>query len=113
MTVARKQTGMVPGVDLETVARLLRERVRETFGRPVEEFTSSATADTYRAIARELLVAARLLVPVKRVKGKLVRLGVSGSSTTWIEPSDGSMDWSLDDLGTDGDLVEVVVVEPD
>ncbi|MCK4513385.1 hypothetical protein KAW64_16670 [bacterium] len=106
------ETFLVPRVSIETLGECLCLEVAKAFGRPVEEFTSSAHKEAYREMARELLTRARLVVPIKIVKGT-VRFDSSDRTTQWIEPADGSPDVLLSSFGVEDELIELIQVEPE
>lgn len=113
--MAEEQKGMVPGVSLETLGESIRLGLLRTFGRPIEEWTSSRHKTVYHELAREVLRAAHLKVPIKRVRGKIRVLGVVDSRTVlqWLEPNDGSSDVRMTSFGDANDLIEIVQVETD
>ena len=103
---------LVPGVSVETLGECLRLEVAKAFGRPVEKFTNSTTKEVYRDIAREFLKRARLRTPIKIVRGT-IRCDVDSRQIQWLEPTDGSPDVFLVSLGHEGDIVELIQVEPE
>ena len=103
---------LVPGVSVETLGECLRLEVAKAFGRPVEKFTNSTTKEVYRDIAREFLKRARLRTPTKIVRGTL-RFADGGGLEEWLEPKDGSPDLHLSSFGTEGELIEIIQVEPE
>ncbi len=114
--MADKEKIQVPGVSIETLGECLRLEVAKAFGRPVEKFTSSANKETYREIAREMLKRARLRVPTKHIRAYL--RGMDGDPdpsvlSMWLEPTDGSPDADLGSLGHEGELIEIIQVEPE
>jgi len=109
--MADKEKVLVPGVSIETLGECLRLEVAKAFGRPVEKFTSSAQKEVYRDIAAEFLKRARLKTPVKIVKGHLRFMDIG--ERMWLEPLDGSMDVDCASFGHEGDLIEIVQVEPE
>lgn len=109
--MADEKTFLVPTVSIETLGECLRLEVAKAFGRPVEKYTSSAHKEVYRDIAQELLKRARLATPIRIVRGR-VRFDENYKSVQWIEPIDGSPDVLLTNLGLEGELVELIQVEP-
>lgn len=103
---------LVPGVSVETLGECLRLEVAKAFGRPVEKFTSSAHKEVYREIAREFLKRARLKTPIKIVRGT-IRADTELAYVEWLEPQDGSPDLSLGSFGSEGELIEIIQVEPE
>ncbi len=101
---------LVPGVSVETLGECLRLEVAKAFGRPVEKFTSSAHKEVYREIAREFLKRARLKTPIRIVRG-IIRWDIDDGQC--LEPRDGSPDVFFVSLGREGELIEIIQVEPE
>jgi len=110
--MADEEKVLVPGVSVETLGECLRLEVAKAFGRPVEKFTSSAHKEVYRDIAREFLKRARLRTPIKIVRGT-IRFDTELPYWQWLEPKDGSADLELSSFGNEGELIEIIQVEPE
>lgn len=110
--MAEDEKVLVPGVSMETLGECLRLEVAKAFGRPVEKFTNSTTKVVYQDIAREFLKRARLRTPIKIVRGT-IRFDTELPSMQWLEPQDGSPDLSLSGFGGEGELIELIQVEPE
>ena len=109
--MANDQKGMVPGVNIETLGTVLREELRNALGHQAEALTAREYASVFESMARKLLQRARLKVPVRQIRAHL-RRDIGAPHHSWLEPTDGSPDLTLSDLGPSGEIVEIVVVEP-